>query len=272
MKPVSRTAFYCCGLRMQDAEREHPVCGDTYAERFMSEEGLEYLRMFDGEDGANSSNLIRHRLVDDIVREALSGAPTRRVFTIGAGFDTRPYRLDGGRWAEVDMPELIAYKNERLPASEAKNELVRIPIDFDSQSVGEVLVGFATTEPVVIVVEGVLMYLTAAQILDLLATLIRHFPSHRVVCDLMTRAMFEKYTESMRERLREAQTDMTVPEPDPADLFIRSGYRLVRRSSIPEAMVRLGMPGSPPLFILKTVLRKLHKGYTIGVFDTGAYA
>src|ERR1041384_3029437 len=40
MKPISKTAFYCCGVRMQDAEREKPVCGDTYARVFMNEEGL----------------------------------------------------------------------------------------------------------------------------------------------------------------------------------------------------------------------------------------
>jgi hypothetical protein len=31
MKPISQTAFYCCGVRMQDAESEKPVCGDVFA-------------------------------------------------------------------------------------------------------------------------------------------------------------------------------------------------------------------------------------------------
>ncbi|HKG45421.1 MAG TPA: hypothetical protein VKB02_01745 [Pyrinomonadaceae bacterium] len=45
MKPISKTAFYCCGVRMQDAERDNPVCGDTYAKAFMNEQGLQILEV-----------------------------------------------------------------------------------------------------------------------------------------------------------------------------------------------------------------------------------
>jgi len=32
---LSNTAFYCCGVRMLDAEQEFSLCGDHYAERFL---------------------------------------------------------------------------------------------------------------------------------------------------------------------------------------------------------------------------------------------
>jgi len=269
VKPVSKTAFYCCGLRMEDAKRDRPVCGDTFAERFMSEEGLRFFRMFADETGPNSSNLVRHRIIDDVVRDALSADPRRRVVTIGAGFDTRPYRLNGGRWLELDAPELIAYKEERLPAADAKNELARISIDFDRQSLGDTLVGFATSDPVVFVIEGVLLYLDPPRILRLLETLRRLFPNHRVVCDLMTKAMFDRHAGTMQQKLAGADTALTVTEPDPADLFTRSGYLLVDRISIPEASVRAGLPPRIPVVILKTLLRTLYKGYTVCVFTVG---
>ena len=31
VKPISNTAFYCCGIRMRDAETPHPICGDRFA-------------------------------------------------------------------------------------------------------------------------------------------------------------------------------------------------------------------------------------------------
>ena len=34
MNTPSNAAFYCCGVRMQDAEREFSLCGDHYAKRF----------------------------------------------------------------------------------------------------------------------------------------------------------------------------------------------------------------------------------------------
>ena len=49
MKPISRTAFYCCGVRMQDAEASAPVCGDAYAKVFMNEDGLRIQEAFKDE-------------------------------------------------------------------------------------------------------------------------------------------------------------------------------------------------------------------------------
>ena len=38
-RPVSRTAYYCAGTRMLDAGRPDSLLHDSYAERFMGEEG-----------------------------------------------------------------------------------------------------------------------------------------------------------------------------------------------------------------------------------------
>jgi len=36
VKPISNTAFYCCGIRMRDAETPHPICGDRFAKLLMA--------------------------------------------------------------------------------------------------------------------------------------------------------------------------------------------------------------------------------------------
>jgi len=69
MKPISKTAFYCCGVRMQDAKRDKPVCGDTYAKVFMNEQGLQILEAFKDETRPNISNVGRHRIIDDLLRK-----------------------------------------------------------------------------------------------------------------------------------------------------------------------------------------------------------
>jgi len=143
MKPISQTAFYCCGLRMLDAEREKPVCGDVYAKLFMNEDGLRILEKFKDETGPNSSNVARHRIIDDLLRQELAAHPDVRVVIIGAGFDSRAFRLKGGTWVEFDEPQVIAYKNERLPVSDSENELHRVAIDFSTDSLEDKLSLFA---------------------------------------------------------------------------------------------------------------------------------
>jgi O-methyltransferase involved in polyketide biosynthesis len=101
---------------MQDAEREKPVCGDTYAKTFMNEDGLGILETFKDETRPNISNVARHRLIDDLLRQELIDHPDLCVVIIGAGFDSRAYRLKGGTWVELDEPQVIAYKNEGCPS------------------------------------------------------------------------------------------------------------------------------------------------------------
>jgi len=201
MKPISRTAFYCCGVRMQDAELPKPVCGDVYAKVFMSQDGLQILDTFKDERGPNTSNVARHRIIDDFLRQELLANPTLRVIIIGAGFDTRAFRLKGGDWIELDEPQVIAYKEERLPASGAQNELHRVPIDFSTDLLEEKLSAFADRGPVVVVIEGVFMYLEPQAIDELLRTLRRLFPHHKLICDLMTRVFFQKYGRTIHEKI-----------------------------------------------------------------------
>ncbi len=49
MKPISSTAFYCCGVRMQDAENKESLCQDIYAKDFMDERGLRIFSAFKSE-------------------------------------------------------------------------------------------------------------------------------------------------------------------------------------------------------------------------------
>jgi O-methyltransferase involved in polyketide biosynthesis len=96
---------------MRDAEHDQPVCGDVYAKAFMNEEGLRVLEKFKDETATNSSNVARHRIIDDFLRQELLDHPDLRVVIIGAGFDSRAYRLKGGSWFELDEPQVIVYKD-----------------------------------------------------------------------------------------------------------------------------------------------------------------
>src|SRR5258705_5063826 len=113
MKPISKTAFYCCGIRMQDAERTNSVCGDIYAKAFMNEEGFRILEAFKDETSPNASNVARHRIVDDFLRQELLANPSLCVLIIGAGFDSRGFRLKGRAWGKIAEHQVIAHKNKR---------------------------------------------------------------------------------------------------------------------------------------------------------------
>ena len=266
MKPISKTAFYCCGVRMLDAERDKPVCGDVYAKVFMNEDGLRILETFKDETNPNSSNVARHRIIDDLLRQELAAHTDLRVVIIGAGFDTRAYRLQGGTWLELDEPQVIAYKNERLPVSDSPNKLQRIAIDFSTESLADKLAPFAGGGPVVVVVEGVFMYLEQAAIEQLLQTLRRLFPQHKLICDLMTRKFFEKYGRTIHEKITGMGATFKFTADNPEEIFVKNGYNRVAQISMVEKSTEFEGRRVPKI-LFRTLLRTLASGYAIYVFE-----
>lgn len=269
MKPISTTAFYCCGIRMLDAQSRRPICGDNYAEKFMDERGLAILRRFSGERAPNIGNVARHRFIDDWLRERLAANPQQRVILIGAGFDSRAFRLKGGRWIELDEPQLIEYKNSRLPVQQCPNELQRITIDFAVDSLAEKLAPFSyekSDDSVIFIIEGVTMYLPDTALLETLATLRRLFSRHAVIADLMTRRFIDKFGRGTK-RIIASMGAHLIPPDDPAAPFRQAGYR----QTVDEAVALLGIRYQG-LGLVANVLdfvapRDLH-GYSVRVFET----
>lgn len=265
LKPVSRTAFYCCGIRMRDAESPSPICGDTFARQFMDARGLEIFRAFGGESGPNASNVARHRYIDDFLRAELAREPQLQVCIIGCGFDSRAFRLKGGRWFELDEPQLIAYKEQRLPAVQAPNPLQRIPIDFAADSLAEKLRPLAVAAPTVFVIEGVMMYVPLDSLRATLEILRAHFKTHRVIGDLMTRRFIDTYGRKIQRIIADLGAHM-IPTDTPAVPFEETGYRRISSKSIVGLALRYRSLGFlHPL--LRLIIPGAFSGYTLQVFS-----
>lgn len=267
VKPISNTAFYCCGIRMDDALNEQPVCGDSYAAVFMDEAAMRIYEPFRGETRPNAVNVARHRIIDDFLRTLLAKDRDATILLIGSGFDSRPYRLEGGIWLEFDEPQVIAYKNERLPVSGCRNELHRVAVDFSSDSLEEKLSPVPSDRPVTIVIEGVLMYLDHAGINGLVRTLRRLFPSHTLICDLMTRRFFEKYSRKLHEKIQRLGAKFQYAVDDPAGIFTANGYSLENTVPVVGKAVEYGSMRIPDP-VLKVFLRTLANGYSIYIFES----
>jgi methyltransferase (TIGR00027 family) len=266
MTGTARSAWYCCGVRWQDAQKKEPICGDRFAELFMDEAARELFARFADLRFANAANATRARIIDDWLRDRLLADPEQLVILLGAGFDARAFRMPGGRWVEIDQPGLIAEKERLLPASRAPQPLTRLAIDFATESLADKLAPYEGERPV-IVMEGVSMYLPQAQMKSTLSALGWAFPRHTLMMDLMTRRFAERYGKPIRERLEQIgsafATDMT---DEPARLVAAQGYRQLARSSMMMRARQLGAVPIPKL-LLDTVLKPLRDGYCAHVFE-----
>ena len=241
MNPISNTAYYCCGVRMEDAKKTPSICNDVYAERFMDESGKQIFEPFKSEIMPNISNITRCRLIDDYLLAELGEDDQLNIITIGAGFDSRPYRLKGGNWLEIDEPQIISYKNEKLPVDECSNPLRRISIDFAHESLNEKLEAEGTGNHTVFVIEGVFMYLELEAIETTINTIQGLFPKHVLYCDLMTKKFFTKFAQSVHSKLVASGGTFSERPDSPEQIFTQHNYKTIERIAMFRRAGELGI-------------------------------
>lgn len=275
MNPVSNTAYYCCGIRMEDAKRHNSVCNDVFAQRFMDNKGRQIFEPFKSETMSNISNIARCRLIDDYLKVELANNSNVNVISLGAGFDTRPYRLKGGNWLEIDEPQIINYKNERLPIDECSYPLKRISIDFSHESLTDKLKETGSGEHTIFVVEGVFMYLDSQTINRTIKALQDHFPRHTLYCDLMTSKFFYKFAQSVHGKLVAAGGEFAKRPDIPENIFTNHDYKLVCSVPMLKRARELGLlwrevkiPDLISWLMLNVFWREL-SGYAVYRFDFG---
>lgn len=112
---------------------------------------------------------------DEAVRLALD-AGIRRVLIVGAGYDSRAWRLHrpGVEFIELDHPDTQADKRDRAPTGGPRY----VSLDLATDPIPESLVDAAS---IIATVEGVSMYLNEDDVVKLLGSLAR--PGNRLVAN-----------------------------------------------------------------------------------------
>ncbi len=116
--------------------------------------------------GSLGGILCRTRYIDDVLKRSLEEGIDQLVI-LGAGFDSRPYRIAGidqTRVFEVDLPGTEKLKQKRLEKvlGAIPENVTLVGIDFDHQSLADVLsaAGFQKGKRTLFIWEGVTQYLT----------------------------------------------------------------------------------------------------------------
>jgi methyltransferase (TIGR00027 family) len=169
MDDLARTALGGARIRAAESARPDRLFDDPLAAAFLAaaDTGAGPGEA-SGEVGAAfaAGMVARTRLLDD---EALAAAGTgcRQVVLLGAGLDTRAFRLGwpaGTRVLELDRPEVIAFKERVLADASPRCDRVAVPTDLAAPwDTALLAAGFAADRPAVWIPEGLLTYLSAAE-------------------------------------------------------------------------------------------------------------
>jgi methyltransferase (TIGR00027 family) len=114
---------------------------------------------------------IRTVIIDDLIERALAnGVDT--ILNLGAGLDTRPYRMElpaSLRWIEVDFPAVIDFKNERLADDQPNCRVERFKLDLTERAARRELFTEINkgANKILVITECVIPYLAEADVAEL---------------------------------------------------------------------------------------------------------
>jgi methyltransferase (TIGR00027 family) len=161
---VSDTSFWIAAIRAEESKKNKPAFSDPYASKLSGEKGEIIMRDMPNIKTMAFAITIRTTAIDRLVEQALKdGCDT--VINLGAGLDTRPYRMKLPatlHWIEVDFPAIIDYKTKILKDDTPVCNLIRISSDLSQEKERKKLFAQlgSETKKALVITEGVINYLT----------------------------------------------------------------------------------------------------------------
>lgn len=156
---------------------------------------LDYDFSLADKDAAMHSGVIARTIVlDRLVGEYLAAHSGATVMNLACGLDTRCYRMQGyAHWYNLDLPETVAVREALLPESGSISQLAMSAMDDWGAAVER------PSGPALVIIEGLTMYLTQADVQRIFAVIAGRFPAATVFTETMNPMVVKRFKEKSIE-------------------------------------------------------------------------
>jgi methyltransferase (TIGR00027 family) len=217
-------------VRAGERDRPDRLVDDPWAAALAGDEGMAWLAARTPESVVPI--VIRTRYFDDWLGDVAIAGPIRQVALLGAGLDTRAWRLpwrDGTVVLEIDRGEVLDAKDGIMRSASATPACERRPVAADlAAGWSDALVGagFDPQAPTAFLAEGILFYLpndAVAAVLDGITALAA--PGSRLGFDIPNGAVLASpYTRAWIEMQAAAGAPWLGTLDDPTATLARLGW------------------------------------------------
>ena len=201
---------------------------DAKAEEII--EKLDYNFSLADKDTAMHSGVIARTIVLDRMTKAwLSAHPGAVVVNIACGLDTRCYRMSGNaHWYNLDLPETMAVREKLLPESGTISQIAMSAMEDWGSEISEQNV------QVLIVIEGLTMYLNAKDVQQIFAVISSRFSQATIFVETMNPMIVKRFKEKSIEGSHAKFTWGIKNGKALAELL--PGFRFMEEHSLTEGM------------------------------------
>lgn len=201
---------------------------DAKAEEII--EKLDYdFSLADKDTAMHSGVIARTILLDRMTREWLASHPGAVVVNIACGLDTRCYRMTGyAHWYNLDLPETMAVREKLLPESGTISQIAMSAMEDWGSEISEQNV------QVLIVIEGLTMYLNAKDVQQIFAVISSRFSQATIFVETMNPMIVKRFKEKSIEGSHAKFTWGIKNGKALAELL--PGFRFMEEHSLTEGM------------------------------------
>jgi methyltransferase (TIGR00027 family) len=249
VRNVSDTARWVAIYRAMESERSDAIFRDPFARRLGGERGEMIVSGMPRGRSMAWPMIVRTAVMDEIVMRC-TGEGARTVLNLAAGLDARPYRLDlpaDLRWMHVDLPEMLGYFREQMAAETPRCRLEFHSADLrDADARRTLFADAAATGPLLVITEGLLIYLEADDVAGLARDLHDIARARWWLTDLASPLLIEKFTKRLDPKLRMGNAPFRFAPAESTRFFAPMGW-LERefRSTWDESLrIRRSVPGA----------------------------
>jgi len=240
IRNISDTAAWVAVYRADETDRSDALFRDPFARKLAGERGP---RIADTMRFAKRNAwpfVMRTYLGDEfIMGEIRNGADM--VINLAAGLDARPYRMalpPSLTWVEIDLPGIFDYKERILKDDRPVCALERIRLDLSNvgarRAVFDALA--ARGKRILVIAEGLLIYLESAQVAELARDLSSHASIQRFICEIASPGLLRMMQKEVGPKLEAAGAPFKFAPAEGPDFFVPLGWKpLAVRSMFREA-------------------------------------
>jgi methyltransferase (TIGR00027 family) len=250
IRDISDTARWVAVYRARESERPDAVFRDPYARALAGDRGEQIANALPlGQQNAWAWTA-RTYLFDRHVTQQI-GAGADLVLNLAAGLDARPYRMDlppSLRWVEVDLPEILDYKEQVLAHAKPRCSLERVRLDLFNVDARRGLFARVGRDArrAVVIAEGLLIYLMPDAVHALGRDLAAIPGIQQWIVDIVSPGLLRMLQEQMGDIVKQAGAPYLFAPPEGPRFFDACGWTPVAVSSMLKAARKLNRL---PLFL-----------------------
>ena len=250
VRNISDTARWAAVFRARETERADALFRDPYAERLAGKMGVDIANTLSEGNSHAWAWAARTYLFDQFIAQEIEQG-TDMVVNLAAGLDARPYRMAlpaSLQWIEVDLPEILTYKEGILATEKPVCALERVRTDLsDGSSRRALFAGLGRlANRILILTEGLLIYLSAEEVAALAKDLAASSHFQRWIMDLASPGLLRMMQRTTGKQLSEVGAPFQFGPAEGPAFFLPHGWELIDVKGLLKTATRFKRP---PFFL-----------------------